>query len=151
RISQCSAMPAPARPTSPSPAAEETKENASLDSSCLGSLSVRTPSGAKCSIILAGRRHRVPRITLGLATSHGPMLSVRPETWPERVKADRANPQHFFKGKTYTFDELVAVRKAEQLGEQVSLEIFRERHARCRQAIHTLADIFEANKADVAV
>jgi hypothetical protein len=93
----------------------------------------------------------VARITLGLATSHGPMLSVRPETWPERVKADRANPQHFFKGKTYTFDQLVAVRKAEHLYQQVSLDVFRERHARCQQAIRTLADIFEAHKPDVAV
>src|SRR5262245_6324649 len=53
-----------------------------------------------CSIILGGRSYRVASITLELGTSHGPMLSVRPDTWPERVKADRANPQHFFKGKT---------------------------------------------------
>src|SRR5262245_66441084 len=79
------------------------------------------------------------------------MLSVRPETWTERVKSDRANPQHFFKGKTYTFDQLVTLRKAEQLDRQVSLDVFRERHARCQQAILTLADFFEANRPDVAV
>ena len=28
------------------------------------------------------------RIILGIGTSHGPMLSVAPELWPERVKAD---------------------------------------------------------------
>jgi len=94
---------------------------------------------------------RVARITLGLGTSHGPMLSVRPEIWPERVKADRANPQHFYKGKTYTFDELFALRKAENLAEQITPEVFRERRDRCQQAIRKLGDVFEAHKADVAV
>jgi hypothetical protein len=91
------------------------------------------------------------RITLGLATSHGPMLSVRPESWPERVKADRANPRHFFRGRTYTFDELVALRKHENLSQQVSLPVFRDRHAQCRLAIATLGDVFETNRPDVAV
>src|SRR5262249_609108 len=64
------------------------------------------PAGAECSII-----SHVARITLGLGTSHGPMLSVAPEIWPERVNADRVNPQHFYKAKTYRFDELVGLRK----------------------------------------
>jgi len=53
----------------------------------------------------------VAHIVFGLGTSHGPMLSIPPEIWPERVKADRANPQHFYKGRTYTFDELLALRR----------------------------------------
>ena len=91
------------------------------------------------------------RITRGLGTSHGPMLSIAPEIWPERVKADRANPQHFYKGKTYTFDQLVALRKPENLAEQCTPEVCRERHARCQQAIRKLAEIFDASKPDVAV
>jgi hypothetical protein len=79
------------------------------------------------------------------------MLSVAPEIWPERVKADRVNPQHFHKGKTYTFDELVALRKQENLGMQITPEVCRERHARCQQAITRLADIFVANRPDIAV
>ena len=75
------------------------------------------------------------RITLGLGTSHGPMLSTPPEIWPQRVKADRANPQHFFKGKTYTFDQLVKLRQAENFAAQITPEVSRERHARCRQAM----------------
>ena len=91
------------------------------------------------------------RITLGLGTSHGPMLSVRPESWLERVKADRTNPEHFFRGKTYTFDQLVELRKPEKLAEQITLDVFRERHARCRQAIAKLADIFNEARPDIAV
>ena len=90
-------------------------------------------------------------IILGLGTSHGPMLSIAPELWPERVKADRANPRHYFQGKTYTFDELVSRRKAERLAEQCTPEVGRERHARCRQAITKLGDIVDASRADVAV
>jgi len=93
----------------------------------------------------------VARITLGLGTSHGPMLSIAPELWPERVKADRANPRHFFQGKTFTFDELVALRKPEKLAEQCTPEVCRERHARCQQAIRKVGDIFEANRPDIAV
>src|SRR5262252_9212989 len=91
------------------------------------------------------------RIALGLGTSHGPMLSVPPEIWSERVKADRANPQHFYRGKTYTFDELVALRKKESLSAQIAPTVCRERHARCQQAIRRLADIFDTNRPDIAV
>jgi len=79
------------------------------------------------------------------------MLSIAPEVWPERVKADRTNPHHFYQGKTYTFDQLVALRKPENLAAQVTPEVCRERYTRCQQAIHKLADIFDANKPDVAV
>jgi 3-O-methylgallate 3,4-dioxygenase len=93
----------------------------------------------------------VARITLGLGTSHGPMLSIAPEIWPERVKADRVNPQHFYRGKTYTFDELVALRKSENLADQITPAVSRQRHERCRQAIIKLADILDAHRVDAAV
>ena len=79
------------------------------------------------------------------------MLSIPPEVWPERVKFDRANPRHFFKGKTYTFDDLAALRKGERLAEQCTPEVCRQRHARCQEAIRKLADIFEASRPDVAI
>ena len=79
------------------------------------------------------------------------MLSIAPEIWPERVKADRANPRHFYQGKTYTFDELVALRRPENLTAQCTPDVARQRYAKCQAAICKLADIFEANKPDVAV
>jgi hypothetical protein len=94
------------------------------------------------------------RIAFGLATSHGPMLSVPPEAWTERVAADRINPRHFFKGKTYTFDEMVQLREQTEPGRiapQLTPEVFRERHARCQSAIRTLGDIYEGSKPDIAV
>src|SRR5262245_6587915 len=79
------------------------------------------------------------------------MLSVPPEIWPQRVKADRSNPEHFYRGKTYTFDELVALRANENLKAEITPEVFRERYSRCQQAIRKLSDIFESKKPDVAV
>jgi hypothetical protein len=89
-------------------------------------------------------------IVLGMGTSHGPMLSTPPEGWGLRVPADRANRQ-FYKGKTWSFDELVLLRKSEKLEQQISMERWRERHAACRAAIDKMAAVFAAVKPDVAV
>jgi hypothetical protein len=93
----------------------------------------------------------VARITFGLGTSHGPMLSIPWEYWSDRVSADRANPQHFFKGRTYTFDEMAELQRAERLAEQITPEVCAERHARCQNAIRQLADFFDQHRPDVAV
>jgi hypothetical protein len=91
------------------------------------------------------------RISLGLATSHGPMLSVPWEHWTERVAADRANPRHFYQGKTYTFDQMVELHKARNLAALLTPDVFRERHGRCQKAIRELGDIFVESKPDAVV
>lgn len=90
-------------------------------------------------------------ITLGLATSHGPMLSVPWQNWTERVPADRANPNHWFQGKTYTFDQMAELHKPEDLAAQLTPEVFSERHTRCQNAIRKLGDIYLAAKPDAAI
>ncbi len=89
-------------------------------------------------------------IVLGLGTSHGPMLSTPPEKWDLRVPDDLRN-RHHFKGRTWTFDELVEARKGEGLAEQITLEMWRKRHAACRKAIDELATVFRQAKPDLAV
>ncbi|HEY7391097.1 MAG TPA: hypothetical protein VH640_21445 [Bryobacteraceae bacterium] len=91
------------------------------------------------------------RIRFGLATSHGPMLSIPPEYWVDRVSADRENPRHFFKGKTYTFDQMVGLRRNEQLAAQITSEVSQARHERCQNAIRRLAEFFDEHRPDVAV
>ncbi len=91
------------------------------------------------------------RIHFGLGTSHGPMLSVPPEAWPERVPADRANPKHFYQGKTYTFDQMAELHKDDGIAALLTPEVFRERHARCQKAICQLGDIFVDSKPDAAI
>lgn len=91
------------------------------------------------------------RITLGLATSHGPLLSTPPDKWTLRVEADRQNPEHAFRGGTYTFDELVELRASEDLQQQSSLEEREDRHERCQRAIAHLADELKVAAPDVLV
>ena len=82
------------------------------------------------------------KIVLGIGTSHGPMLSTPPDQWGQRVAADKRNPEHWYKGKAYTYDQLVAMRANEGLDKQITQQVWNERHAACRRAIGKLADIF---------
>jgi len=91
------------------------------------------------------------RIVLGLATSHGPMLTTPPENWDQRVNFDRRFTEHAFKGKTYNFEELVKLRAGEGLDRQITKEKWVERHGACQRAIGRLADVFAKVKPDVAV
>ncbi len=91
------------------------------------------------------------KIAFGLATSHGPMLSIPPEYWADRVTADRENPQHFFKGNTYTFDEMVVLQRERHLEDQITPAVCLERHLRCQTAIRELADFFDAHRPDAVV
>ena len=89
-------------------------------------------------------------IVLGMGTSHGPMLSTPPAKWDLRVPDDKRDIQHF-RGQTWTFDELVEHRRDEHLERQITPEIWRERHQKCRNAIAKMAEVFAAAKPDIAV
>jgi 3-O-methylgallate 3,4-dioxygenase len=91
------------------------------------------------------------QIVLGIGTSHGPLLSTPPEQWDLRVEADRQNPAHPFRGRTYSFDELVRMRSAEGLERQSSLATRRERHGACQSALARLAGLIAEVKPDAAV
>lgn len=89
-------------------------------------------------------------IVLGIGTSHGPMLVTETEMWGARLPADRAN-RHAWKGKSWTFDELVATRAHEGLAGQITPDVWNARQARCQSAIERLADVFAEAKIDAAV
>jgi 3-O-methylgallate 3,4-dioxygenase len=91
------------------------------------------------------------RISLGLGTSHGVMLSIPHEYWKDRVAFDRANPEHFYQGKTYTFPQLVELMQRHGRVPEFTPEISAGRQARCNRAIHQLADTFEQAKPDLAI
>jgi OH-DDVA oxygenase/3-O-methylgallate 3,4-dioxygenase len=73
------------------------------------------------------------RTILGLWTTHGPTLSTTPEQWLLRLPADHARKDHPFRGKTYDFPTLVALRHSEGLIGQATLA---ERSRRKRAGIH---------------
>jgi hypothetical protein len=90
-------------------------------------------------------------IVLGMATSHGPMLSTPWQEWGQRVGADRQNEAHPFRGRTYTFDGLIEERRQEALGAEITPEKWQSRFAACQAALGRLAEIYEAAAPDVAV
>jgi 3-O-methylgallate 3,4-dioxygenase len=90
------------------------------------------------------------KITFGIGTSHGPMLSISPEYWQGRVSFDQ-QARHFYQGKTYSFDEMVALRRDACLAEQITPEVMLERHHRNQNAIRQLADYFDQHRPDIAV
>jgi OH-DDVA oxygenase/3-O-methylgallate 3,4-dioxygenase len=90
------------------------------------------------------------RIIAAMATTHGPQLHTTVEQWQLRVKADKAR-KHPFRGGTYGFEELVALRKSEGLAEKSTMEAQRAYHARCHAAMEKLADRWAETGADIAV
>jgi len=89
-------------------------------------------------------------IVIGLASSHGPLLSTPPDQWNLRAKADRENRQHWFRGKAYDFDALLRER-APGFASQIDPETRQERFARCRHAMETLGRKFREAAPEAAV
>jgi OH-DDVA oxygenase/3-O-methylgallate 3,4-dioxygenase len=90
------------------------------------------------------------RIVLGVWTTHGPQLNTTPEQWMLRVPADKAR-KHWFKGHSYSFDELVEMRRGENLADQATLAARTKHHASCQAAIAKLARVWEEVNPDCCV
>lgn len=58
---------------------------------------------------------------------------------------------HHYKGRTWSFDELVEARRGEGLAAQITVDVWRRRHAECRSAIAAMARVLAEAKPDVAV
>ena len=89
-------------------------------------------------------------IVLGIGSSHGPLLSMPPEQWDLRAKADRENKKHWFRGKTYDFETLLKER-APGFADQVTVEVRRERFQQCRRAMEVLGKKFKETAPDAVV
>jgi OH-DDVA oxygenase len=89
-------------------------------------------------------------IVLGIGTSHGPLLSTPPEQWDLRAKADRANKQHAFRGKTYDYESLLRERAPGFAGE-IGIETRRDRFARCQRALDAVGKKFKDVAPDAFV
>lgn len=91
------------------------------------------------------------QIVLGLGTSHGPQLLMPPELWELRAQADRQNKQHWFRGKSYDFPTLAALRQPDGFAAQITPPAMRAHYDRCQQAMGTVADIYATAALDIAV
>ena len=91
------------------------------------------------------------RIVLGIGSSHSPLLSTPAEEWGQRAEADRRNPELWFRGKQYTFDELLVARRGEDFTAEITPEKMEARYAATQQAIDALGETLARVAPDVAV
>lgn len=90
------------------------------------------------------------KIIAAMATAHGPQLHTTPDQWLLRTEFDR-RAKHPFRGGVYSYDELLEMRKDEEIADKCSPEGMADAHARCQTAMAEMADIWEGIDADVAV
>ena len=90
-------------------------------------------------------------IVFGVGCSHSPLLATEPEQWNLRAKDDALNPEHWYQGGTYSFDELVEIRKDEGIAEQITPEVLRERHERNQKHLDFLGQKIKEAELDVLV
>src|SRR5579883_455946 len=90
-------------------------------------------------------------IVLGMGLSHTPQLHTPAEQWDIRIEADRRNKAHRFRGQTYDWDGLKAVRRNENLAAEASLDRRHQRLERAHRSLEALAGIFQKAKPDIAV
>jgi OH-DDVA oxygenase len=90
-------------------------------------------------------------IVFGVGCSHSPLLATEPEQWNLRAKDDALNPEHWYQGATYSFDELVDIRKNENIAEQITPEVMAERHRRNQMHLDFLGQKIKDAARDVLV
>jgi OH-DDVA oxygenase/3-O-methylgallate 3,4-dioxygenase len=90
-------------------------------------------------------------IVFGIGCSHSPLLATKPEDWDLRAQDDRKNPAHPFRGKVYSFQELEQLRRAENLAEQIKLDVRRRRDARNQERLAQLSQKIKSAKLDILV
>lgn len=89
-------------------------------------------------------------IVLGIYTAHGPQLNTTPEQWELRLPADRKR-RHWFKGRQYDFDELIELRRDEDLAAESAMAVRQRRYDACQRAIAGLAAAWRETRPDVCV
>ena len=90
-------------------------------------------------------------ITLGIGTSHGPLLMLEPENWDIRTASDKTFPGHPFKGKVYKYDELLSLRRNNYLAQMNALETRRAHYDRCQRQLDRLGARLRAEAPDAMV
>ncbi|MCH7564181.1 MAG: hypothetical protein IH968_10195, partial [Gemmatimonadetes bacterium] len=90
-------------------------------------------------------------IVLGIASSHGPQLRMRPEVWRQYGDRGRQQATHWFAGKTYSFPELAELRASDHFERECTDEKFQRRFDACQAAIAHLGDTLRDTPPDVCI
>jgi hypothetical protein len=93
----------------------------------------------------------VAKIVLGIGSSHAPQLAMPPQQWRAYGDRSRTQAEHWFNGKTYSFEELVDARAENHFDQECTDEKFQKRFDACQKAIAHLRDTFNKVNPDVVV
>jgi hypothetical protein len=93
----------------------------------------------------------VAKIVLGMASSHAPQLAMPPDQWRSYGDRSRTQPQHWYNGKTYSFEELVDLRAEGHFDQECTDEKFQQRFDACQRAIAHLSDTLAKVKPDLCI
>lgn len=90
------------------------------------------------------------QIAFGMAVPHSGMLGQAPEDWLTNGARDRANPELWYRNRTWTYPELEAERKA-AFEPFLTIEERRARGERCDAALAEMRRAYVAADVDVAI
>ena len=91
------------------------------------------------------------KLVLGLGVSHTPQMSLPSDHWEEYAKNDGRFFDLLCRGQVWAFDDLVAERKSEDLGEQIDPELWRKRYDEITNAVSAAEDALEEADPDVLI
>jgi hypothetical protein len=90
-------------------------------------------------------------IVFGFGCSHGPLLATPPHEWDLRANVDRKNKALAYGSGTYDFQQLYELRKADHFENQNTIEVRRERDARCQHQLDALGERFNRVNPDALI
>lgn len=90
------------------------------------------------------------RIVGAVACSHGPLLSVEPARWGLRAAADRCGGAHWFRGVSYGFDALNALRES-AFAASVTPAAQQIAYAACQRELDLLANHVQALRPELVL
>lgn len=91
------------------------------------------------------------KIVLGIASSHAPQLQMSPGNWRAYGDLNRTQPQHWFRGNTYSFPELAELRAVDHFERECTDEKFQARFDACQRAIAHLSQTLNRAAPDICV
>lgn len=90
------------------------------------------------------------RITLGIGTSHTPMLNAPVEDWPRFIDRDRVRAHLHKDGRAATYEELLAAA-GESIAPELRPEVLARKHASAMAAVQALGDALRGARLDALV
>ena len=90
-------------------------------------------------------------IVFAFGSSHGPLLALHPQQWDLRAEADRTRTDLAYKDGSYTYQQLLDLRRSNYLVDQNRMEVRTEYQNRCQAALDKLGEKLAEVNPDVVV